>query len=573
MFSRKDISSADSTVSTVKKIYFYLVTFIALIMIAMGSSQLIQFILESIFARNIIQTNVTLVALAISLLLVGIPTWIIHWRIVQKQININSAEELSVVRTVFIYTILAISIAALTSSIIGILQFLLGAKESSWLQIAGVLPYSIIWAYHWGLSKSNELNYPSRNLIQRIYVYSACIFGLIMLSTGIGGILYTILKSGYEVIFNAPILFENESNIWESLKDPLTYLISGLFLWLSHWMLFGLQDNVTKIRSFYLYIIAIVGGIIPITTASISLLYGLFQFLLQVNSEDSIIPQLPGSISSISVGLILFTYHYYFIKSTKNNNPSQLNSQKKVFGYLLSFIGIISASIGISILIQSIMAAIAEALGNTIYNDSETNLDIISFALALIVVGGFLWGYCYKKIQLFTKSDHNELSSIRRIYLISILGLSTVISVIVGTSGLFVILRDILSNDVGVNTLESISIPISILITYFIVAPYHWVLYKREPSNDKKSAPTITNSIKKKSVTILLPDDNKFFLGQLEDDIGYSIKSVRWVDPHTSSIQLDLHNTKEIADLIKNTTGNNVIIIPEKENVRIYSYE
>ena len=153
------------------------------------------------------------------------------------------------------------------------------------------------------------------------------------------------------------------------------------------------------------------------------------------------------------------------------------------------------------------------------------------------------------------------------------MGLFTVISVIVGTSGLFIVLRDILSNDIDLNTLKSISIPISILITYFIVAPYHWVLYKREPSTSKKNTPSGSKSIKKKSVTILLPDNNQFFVGQLEADIGYSIKPVRWVDPHTSNIQLDLESTKEIANSINITVGDKIIIIPEKGGVRIYSYE
>ena len=206
-------------------------------MMAIGSAQLIQFILETIFSTNVITTNDTLIPLGISLLLVGTPIWIIHWRIIRTQININSSEELSIIRTIFIYTVLAISIAILTSSIISILQAIVNIKESAWLQSATIVPYSIIWVYHWRLNKSNEVSFPSRNIIQRIYIYSACIFGLIILSTGVGGILYTILKSGYDVIFNTPILFENESNIWESLKDPLIYSISGLFLWLLHWII------------------------------------------------------------------------------------------------------------------------------------------------------------------------------------------------------------------------------------------------------------------------------------------------------------------------------------------------
>ena len=542
-------------------------------MVAIGSVQLIQFTLEAIFNKNIIQNNSSSVPLGISLLIVGVPIWIIHWRIIKNRININSYEELSIIRTVFIYTVLAISIAVLTSSTIGIFQVILGIKDSAWLQTSTIIPYSVIWTYHWILSNPKELSSPSKNLVQRIYIYSSCIFGLIILSTGIGTLLYSILKSGYDVILNSPMLFENEETLWESTKEPIISLASGLLLWGSHWLLFGLKDRENRVKSLYLYLITIGGGIIPITIASISLLYGIFQFILQINLDNDVIPQLPGSISSITVGLILFTYHYYVIKHIKINKLPEVNSQNLLFVYVFSFIGVISSSVGISVLIQSILASIANSLGNTVFSDSETSLEIISLALSTIIVGGSIWGYCYKKIAHFTNLKSSEYSSIRRIYLISILGIFTIVAVILGTSGLFLMLRDIISNNVGINTLKSISIPISVLISYLIITPYHWLLYKKEPSYNKKSEHTKIASKKRKNVTILLPDNNQFFLGQLEEDLGYSIKSLRWKDVNSENIQLDLDSTINIVESVNNMIGNEVLIIPENGGVRIYSYE
>ena len=133
-------------------------------------------------------------------------------------------------------------------------------------------------------------------------------------------------------------------------------------------------------------------------------------------------------------------------------------------------------------------------------------------------------------------------------------------------------LRDIISNNVGINTLKSISIPISVLISYLIITPYHWLLYKKEPSYNKKSEHEISSK-KRKTVTILLPDNNQFFLGQLEEDLGYSIKSLRWKDLNSENIQLDLESTTNIVESVNNMIGNEVLIIPENGGVRIYSYE
>ena len=70
-----------------------------------------------------------------------------------------------------------------------------------------------------------------------------------------------------------------------------------------------------------------------------------------------------------------------------------------------------------------------------------------------------------------------------------------------------------------------------------------------------------------------MPDNNQFFLGQLEEDLGYSIKSFRWKDVNSENIQLDLDSTTNIVESVNNMIGNEVLIIPENGGVRIYSYE
>ena len=120
-FSQRIRTTHNATGSVIKRLYFYGVLFVALAMGVTGTVQLTQFLLEEVFAGDIIEKGPERAALGIALVLVGAPLWFFHWRLINRQVRVDISERSSGIRKVYTYFVLAISVAIMTSSLFGIM--------------------------------------------------------------------------------------------------------------------------------------------------------------------------------------------------------------------------------------------------------------------------------------------------------------------------------------------------------------------------------------------------------------------------------------------------------------------
>jgi len=190
----------------------------------------------------------------------------------------------------------------------------------------------------------------------------------------------------------------------------------------------------------------------------------------------------------------------------------------------------------------------------------------------MLILGGTIWGYL--QIKYLSKAEMNEPNtlSMKRIYYTGIIGIGLLIAVAALSTFIFVVLRDVLAADFGYETVRSIRIPVSMLLAFAVIVPYHWLLQRTERQQIETDSTTETIR-PRKSVTILAPPNSSFFIAQLEDDLGYPVTSVNWADSGAIDLELDIENTVSAADAISGSNGDNVIIIPEPGGLRVYSYD
>ena len=77
----------DPGIGTARRVYFYVVSFVALMMAANGVVQIVQYLLESLFGSDVLSPSQTRLAVGASLAIVGLPLWLVHWRIVQWHVR------------------------------------------------------------------------------------------------------------------------------------------------------------------------------------------------------------------------------------------------------------------------------------------------------------------------------------------------------------------------------------------------------------------------------------------------------------------------------------------------------
>ena len=113
----------------IRRLYLYSVSLVSIEVVLWGSIGL----LRSLFAGQELGGGVNRLAGAISLLLVGIPVFLIHWIFVQRSIARDIDERSSRIRAIFLYLVLLVTIIPIAQNILSFL-------DHTFLQILGLDP-------------------------------------------------------------------------------------------------------------------------------------------------------------------------------------------------------------------------------------------------------------------------------------------------------------------------------------------------------------------------------------------------------------------------------------------------
>ena len=566
IFTDRDKGASEGTGKILQRLYFYLVSFVTLIMVGSGSTILIQFVLQELFAENIMSSSTDKVALGTALMVVGIPLWIIHWRLIHQQIQKSSWALSSQIRKIYKFLVLSVAISILAHSSTGIIQFLLNVKDSSWYQVATLLPFTLIWIYHWRINDQTS-NSHKKQIIRDIYIYFTSLIGLILAANGVGAILHHIFEYAYQAITNVMIIVEPQNRIFsDSVRDNLSIAVTGIVLWGLHWLVLDNRKHVSRLKSAYLYGWAILGGGVTSLVGILMLVFTCLAFIFGVQNESNDIGPVPGGLTLLIIGVILFGYHRYIIRSPRRNEINNQNGLQ-VLDYSFCFLSLIISAIGISTLTHLILTAIT-GTGNEIVSEENRWRVTTAFALSSLFVGGSLWWYTwrYRIPKLFSIKEETKI-----IFFTGVVGLGILACVPSLASVLFFFIKSILSADTILSATNSSRIPLSILCAAFVIVPYHWLNLRKEKSTlTESSEENVYHQIK--NVTVFTPINSEFFIAALEENLGYRVSSVEWADPGSENVLLKEDSTEEIAERIQSSKGEFVVVLPEPGGVRIYSH-
>ena len=84
---RRRRSRIDDGIGTVRRLYFYTVSFVALMMTANGVMLVGMDVLERLFVGSTLSDSTTRLAWGLALIIVGLPLWAFHWRTMVRQVS------------------------------------------------------------------------------------------------------------------------------------------------------------------------------------------------------------------------------------------------------------------------------------------------------------------------------------------------------------------------------------------------------------------------------------------------------------------------------------------------------
>ena len=469
---------------TIRRLYFYAIAIISIEVVLWGIIGL----LRSIFNANKVVDSTSTLAQALSLILVGVPIFLVHWLWAQRTSAKDDEEKTSSVRAIFLYGILLGTLIPVVQNLLALIDrtFLTAANlyvsraifggSQTWVDnLIAMVINLLIAAYFWNILKFEWTTLPeTENFaeIRRLYRFIWTLYGLLMVIFGSQQALdYAFTLSTGDVLGAIGR---------ETVVNAIALLLVGTPIWFFSWRI--LQDVLTDpderesyLRLGILYLLSL-GGVIVVLTAGGTLIY---MILMHVFGDGKTFTEFVQDIGGpISIGVpfsVIWAYYGKWLTQqfAFDENLPRRAGKRRLYFYILSFAGLAATFFAV----ESLVSVVIDLLTAKSYLSGGGFSSPISSALAALLMGLPLWFMTWRPMQADALAegsvgDHARRSIIRKTYLYLVLFIS-VIGVMGAAGGLiFMLIKAVLGGETS-DFANSILNALQALILFGVLLLYH----------------------------------------------------------------------------------------------------
>ncbi|NOT04951.1 MAG: hypothetical protein HOP27_10175 [Anaerolineales bacterium] len=468
---------------TIRRLYFYAVAFISFEVVLWGLIGLIRSIVNPDLITNSAQT----LAQALSLILVGVPIFLIHWLWAQRASAREEDEKNATLRAVFLYGALFATLIPVVQNLIALInrtflgavrisyeRALVGGTQSWPDNLIAIALNLLLASYFWSILRadwSTLTDAENFKDIRRLYRFLWVLYGLLMVIFGAQQILHYIFYIPTGVIGTMGR---------ETFINATALLVIGAPIWFFSWRILqdALADSDEKeslLRLGILYLLSL-SGVIVVLTAGGNLFYMLLNRLFGEDMAWSEFIQKIGG--PISLGLpfgMMWAYYgkWLALQIGFEEQAPRRAGKKRIYFYILSIIGVTAAFVGLSSLFSFLIdfGVVDSSLSSEGIRQSLTS------ALAILAVGLPLWLMTWRSMQAEALADgdvgdHARRSIVRKTYLYLVLFVA-VIGGMASAGGLvFTLINALLGGD-NPNFVNSILNTLQVLVLFVVLLLYH----------------------------------------------------------------------------------------------------
>ena len=558
--------------SSVRRVYFYLVTLITLGIFAGGVGVLLSLLFNTVLGNSSITNQSNFIqqqlSLGVAMLVIGGPLWYIFWRNIQKQVKGNLTEIGATLRKLFLNFILVVSVLTSVFAAQTFLKLLISwnlQSQSASGSLATLLIALTIWYYHWRISEEEGHPSSSAKTLRRWYVYIASGWGLVLLTVGI----VQLVNSAFNYLpFWGDLLVKG--NFWAGpVQDNLIAIILGGLLWGFHWFRIAKGDTDSTLRQVYIYLLAIV---VSAVAGLVALVVGLYNILVwatgSAGSSPGYFQFLGWVIPTLIVTVAIWLYHQNIAAEESAGVTERRLSSKRVHLYIMSFIGIGALTSGLIILFGTMLSLITNRLDPAIVVQSGWWQKQLSLCLALLMAAIPLWLYYWKQIMVLADNGGviEGRAKSRRIYLYVIIGASIITLAADLVNIVYQVLSGALSGNFGIGILEKSTWSIQSLIVAIPLLVYHWQIARQDQRRGGESADV------RKIVTILSDSPSTELSGRLEN-LGYTLRFLGYAGTQSAARTFSGEEISQIRTEIETSPGQKVMLVIRQGQYWILPYK
>ena len=415
---------------TIRRLYFYLVALISFEVVVWGAITLARTIID-----HLPETGTTsLLAGGLSMILVGVPIFLLHWVVAQRDAHGDEEEHASRLRALYLYGIRAGLLIPVAQNGVAIISRLLlslfgepatralvGSGQTLGDNLVAIAFNLIAWVYIERILRQDwQAGLPGNALsdVRRLYRYVWVLYGLLMAITGIDQLVRYLLY--------IPQGFTNFGSEW--LPNGVALTLVGVPIWAYSWVIVQRtleqpEERQSMLRLAVLYLFALVSAITvlaavgTVLNSALSWIFGENQKLVSFLADNS------NSLAiAVPIGVV-WAYYGRLLMAEINAqaDPLRRASLKRLYFYVLAMLGNVATFIGLWNLFDALVEPL---LGHLTQTDALRPL--LARALALMLVGLPVWLVTWPLMQaearqLNDAGDHARRSVVRKGYLYLVL--------------------------------------------------------------------------------------------------------------------------------------------------------
>jgi len=475
---------------TIRRLYFYAVAFISLEVVLWGLIGLLRSIVS-----NVITDSAQALAQALSLILVGVPIFLVHWLWAQRAAANDEEEKIASLRAIFFYLTLMSTLVPVVQNLLALInrtfittlslsadRSLLGGFQTWQDNILAIVLNGLVALYIWNILRAEWTTLPEKENfaeVRRVYRFLWILYSLIMVIFGAQQVLTFIFKvpsnlfgdMGREVFINGTAL-----------------LLVGTPIWMYTWRICqdALADPAEKgsaLRLGLLYLLAL-SGVIVVLTAGGNLLFMILNRIFgEAISWQNFVQQIGGPLSIGIPFAVIWAYYGNWLNRQMDfeENPPRRAGMKRLYFYILSAIGLTASFTGIALLLSFMIDIFT---GTKLIGD-YSQVKQLTGALSTIAAGLPLWLMTWRPMQAEatsegTMGDHARRSVIRKTYLYIVLFASVIGGMVSAAALIYNIIYPAFGGSASGNFASNVLNALQVLVLFAVLLVYHLSALRRD---------------------------------------------------------------------------------------------
>jgi hypothetical protein len=469
---------------SIRRLYFYLVAFIAIEVVVWGLIGLLRSIVD-----ETISGGADALAQALALILVGVPIFLVHWLWAQRASAREEEEKEASLRAVYLYAILLGTLIPVVQNVLSFVNralvqgtglgveraFSAFRNQSLADNLIAIVMNLIVAAYFWNVLRGEWATLKDRENfaeVRRLYRYIWMLYGLLMTVFGAQQILR------YLIYIPGSILGEMGR---ETLVNGVALLVIGVPVWVYAWRI--IQDSLSdpaemgsNLRLGILYILSL-GGVITVVTTASMLVNILVTRLFGADwTTQHFVQQLGGPISvGVPLGMVWAYYGHWLNRHIEAiGDKVRQAGMKRLYNYILAFIGLVVSFVGVATLLTFII----DMTTSKSFLMGDSNRSSLATAISSLVVGLPLWLMTWRPMQSEALAqnemgDHARRSVLRKTYLYLALFASVIGGMGTAVALVYQLIRLALTGDAGSDFVNTLLNTFQLLFLFVVVLLYH----------------------------------------------------------------------------------------------------